>query len=241
MWRWTSRLVLIAILGGGTPLAAQRPIVGIGIGGGVILGTTLLNYGVLSTGEFGETETLREIDQNHIGIFDAHLEIYPIPHFALRGHGMWGSGDLRIQTLGSQASPSLLGENGRVRVSGLDAGISFWPWSPNSAGFAPFATIGFGRVTYDFDSVDEVEGFAARGRRSENAFLFGVGADMNVWRALSLRLEAMNHRIPSPLEARDFTTGQISQGDFDRTISNVRLTLNAHIYFPFSRNSAGND
>lgn len=235
MRRRTLGLGLIALLGVSTPLAAQRPLVGFGIGGGVILGTSLLNYGAALP---GESEILREIDMNHVGILDAHVEIYPIPHFALRGHGMWGSGDLRIENIGASGSSVDSRSSGRVRISGLDAGLSFWPWSPNTAGFTPFVTIGFGRVTYDFDAADEGGFFEARGSRKENAFLFGVGADMNVWRALTLRFEAMNHRVPSPLDSRDFLPGIVSPSEFDRNISNVRLALDVHIYLPFGRNGA---
>lgn len=237
MWRRSARLVLLVLFGASAPLPAQRPIVGVGIGGGVILGTSLLDYN-LSVPIGSETvDQVREINLNQIGIFDAHLEIYPIRHLALRGHGMWGSGKVRVQTRGER-DPSALAGRGNVRISGLDAGISIWPWTPHSVGFAPFVTVGVGRVTYDFDAVDDGGYFKAHGRRSENAFIFGVGADLNVWRSITLRFEAVNHRLPSPLESQDFVASQAAQGEFDRRISNVSIVLDLHIYLPF-RGSAG--
>lgn len=240
MWRRSVRLMLFVLFGASAPLAAQRPIVGAGLGGGVILGTRLLDYGFTATIDGRQVDLVREINLDQVGIFDAHLEVYPIPHVALRGHGMWGTGRLQVQTQGER-DPSVLAGNGHVRVSGLDAGISFWPWTPHSVGFAPFITIGAGRVTYDFDAEDDGALFQARGQRSENAFIFGVGADLNVWRSITLRFEAMNHRLPSPLESQDFVPGLRVSDDFDRRISNVSLVLDLHIYLPFSRNSSSQD
>ncbi len=238
MWRRTVQFVLIALFSLSAPLAAQRPIVGFGLGGGVILGTELLNYGFTVPVNGLDAEFVQEISLDEVGILDAHIEVYPIPHIALRGHGMWGSGDLQIHTNGN---PDPQGEGsvpGRVQISGYDAGISFWPWTPHSVGFAPFVTVGVGRVTYDFDAADGGGFFNAQGSRQEDAFIFGVGADMNVWHSFTLRVEAMNHRLSSPLESRDFIPGLVPQNDFDRRISNVSLALGVHIYLPFSRNSS---
>lgn len=240
MWRRSARLVLLVLFGVSTPLAAQRPLVGAGVGGGVILGTRLLDYGLTIATDGQTVDLVREINLNQVGIFDAHFEIYPIRHLALRGHGMWGKGKLKVQTRG-ESDPSVLAGSGDVKVSGLDAGISFWPWTPHSVGFAPFVTIGVGRVTYDFDAVDDGGYFQARGKRSENAFIFGIGADLNVWRSITLRIEAMNHRLPSPLESQDFVSGQLARDDFDRRISNVSLVLDLHIYLPFSGSSGISD
>lgn len=236
MWRRSARLLLLVLFGVSAPLAAQRPIVGAGLGGGVILGTRLLDYGFTATIDGMEVDLVREINLDQIGILDAHIEVYPIPHLALRGHGMWGKGRLQVQTRG-EPDPSVLAGSGDVRVSGLDAGISFWPWTPHSVGFAPFVTLGAGRVTYDFDAVSDSTFFQARGERSESAFIFGIGADLNVWRSITLRIEAMNHRLPSPLESQDFAPGLTLRDDFDRRISNVSLVLDVHFYLPFSRNS----
>jgi hypothetical protein len=215
--------------------------VGFGLGGGVILGTQLLDYGLSKPIDGQDLEFVREISLDQIGILDAHVEVYPIPHIALRGHGMWGSGDLQIGTNGDPASYLGGSGSGRVRISGLDAGISFWPWTPHTVGFAPFVTVGLGHVTYDFDASDEGDFFHATGSRRENAFLFGLGADMNVWRSVTLRLEAMNHRLSSPLESQDFMPGLVSPSEFDRRISNVSLVLDLHVYLPFSRSSSTND
>jgi hypothetical protein len=57
---------------------------------------------------------------------------------------------------------------------------------------------------------------------------------MSVWRSITLRIEAMNHRVPSPLEAGDFTSGLIPGGDFDQHVSNVSLVIDLHLYLPFS-------
>jgi hypothetical protein len=240
MWRRTAQFVLLAILGMSAPLSAQRPLVGFGFGGGVILGTSLLDYGVTIPIDGQDLVVNQEINLDHIGIFDAHVELYPIPHVALRGHGMWGSGDLQIQRSGEIESQVAAG-SGRVRISGLDAGISFWPWTPHSVGFAPFVTVGVGRVSYDFNAADLNGSFQALGSRKENAFLFGVGADMSVWRAVTLRIEAMNHRLPSPLNSGDFAAGLVPQSAFDHRISNVSLVLDLHIYLPFSGNSGSSN
>lgn len=231
-------LLLVALFAVTVPLSAQRPIIGFGLGGGVILGTQLLDYGFTAPIDGQSMEFFQEVGLDQIGILDAHIEVYPIPHIALRGHGMWGSGDLQIQTNGA---PDLSSGTGRVRISGLDAGLSLWPWTPHSVGFAPFVTVGFGRVTYDFDAADDGGFFHATGRRREKAFLFGVGADMNVWRSITLRVEAMNHRVPSPLHAGDFTSALASGSDYDQRISNVSLVVNLHLYLPFSRNSISNE
>jgi hypothetical protein len=235
MYFRTVYLSLVALLGVSAPLLGQRPIVGFGIGGGVILGTQLLDYGVSVPVDGQELTFTRELNQNEIGILDAHVEVYPIPHVALRGHGMWGSGDLRVQTVGD-ATDAVTTAPGRVHISGLDAGISFWPWTPATVGFAPFVTLGVGRVTYDFDAADDGEFFRATGSRRETAFLFGVGADLSVWRSVTLRFEAVNHRLPSPLNAGDFQPGLVPQSALDQHISNVRLVLDAHIYLPISMN-----
>jgi hypothetical protein len=224
-------LVLIVLFVSSAPLSAQRPIVGFGLGGGVILGTQLFDHSFTAPVDGQNVEFVREISLDQIGIFDAHVELYPIPHIALRGHGMWGSGDLRIQ---ENDAPEPTYGSGRVRVSGLDAGISFWPWTPHSVGFAPFVTVGVGRLTYDFDAGDDGDLFQPTGSRSEKAFLFGIGADMNVWRSITLRIEAMNHRVPSPLEAGDFTSALSPGGDFDQHVSNVSLVIDLHLYLPFS-------
>lgn len=241
MWRRTLHFLLVAHLVGGTPLLAQRPIVGFGLGGGVILGTQLLDYGVTIPINGQESSFTREINLNQIGILDVHAEVYPISHIALRGHGMWGSGDLRIRTSGGPSAEEVTTVPGRVRVSGLDAGISLWPWAPSTVGFAPFVTVGVGQVTYDFDAADEDDFFHATGSRKENAFLFGVGADMSVWRSITLRVEAMNHRLPSPLDTRDFVPGLVPQSALDQRISNVSLVLAVNLYLPFALHGGIND
>lgn len=246
MWCRTVRFFLLALFGMSAPLLAQRPIVGFGLGGGVILGTQLLDYGVTVPIDGRESTFTRELNQNHIGILDAHAEVYPIPHVALRGHGMWGRGDLRIRTSGAsgaaeEAAAQETSVPGRVQISGLDAGISIWPWSPSSVGFAPFVTFGVGRITYDFDAADDGDFFHASGKRRENAFLFGLGADLNVWRSITLRVEAMNHRLPSPLDSQDFVPGLVPQSALDQRISNVSLVLDLHLYLPFSMQGGAND
>lgn len=240
MWRRGVRLSLLVLFGVISPLAAQRPIVGIGAGGGVILGNRLLDYGLRTTVNGLTSDQVREINLNQIGVFDAHIELYPISHFALRGHGFWGTGSLRVHTRG-EPDQSILAGSGDVRISGLDAGISIWPWAPNTVSFAPFLTLGAGRITYDFDAIDDGGYFQARGKRRENTFVFGIGADLNVWRSVTLRVEAMNHRLHSPLESRDFMPGLSLDDDLDRRISNVSLVADIHIKFPFRGNSGTND
>src|SRR5690625_1097754 len=216
-------------------LEAQRPLIGFGIGGGVILGTTRVDLRGHPGGE-EDSAVIGGIDLDHTGIFDAHLEVYPIPHIAIRGHGMWGRGDLRLNLddtdLGSERDMS------RVDLTGLDLGISIWPWTPSSAGFTPFATFGVGRVTYDFGSSSRLGDIETRGKRRERAVLFGLGADMNIWRSVTLRIEAVNHRIDSPLDPGE-GLGRPSHGN--RHVSNVRLSADLHIYLPFTNNSGGHD
>jgi hypothetical protein len=238
--------VLLAVLCFAAPLGAQRPIVGFGIGGGVILGSQLLHDGFNLQVAGEPYQMVREVELDQIGIFTAGVEVYPIPHVALRGHGAWGSGALQVQTTLGPGTPgaSVPIETwpGRVRVSAIDAGVSLWPWAPHTVGFAPFVTVGFGRFTYDFDASDSAGVFNASGERKENSFIFGVGADMSVWRSITLRMEALNSRVPSPLRESDFAvSGGALPGDFDQHINNISLSIGVHMYLPFASNDPSID
>lgn len=238
--------VVLALLCFAPALWAQRPIVGFGIGGGVILGSQLLDQSLTLQAGNQQLQVAREIQLDQVGIFTAGVEVYPIPHVALRGNGAWGSGNLQIQTTfgpGNSGSPVPIDQSpGNVSVSALDAGISLWPWAPQKVGFAPFVTVGWGTFTYNFDTANSADFFSASGKRKENSFVFGLGADMNVWRSITLRMEAINHRVNTPLRESDFAAvpGAIP-GEIDNHINNVSLSIGAHIYLPFSSNGPSID
>ncbi len=222
-----------------TPAEAQRPKIGVGLGGGTVLGSRLLEHEF--TGRLDGLDFLarREVNIEDIGILSASAEWYIIPNVALRLHGAWGVGRLQILTDAVVDGLEIEFEDesdfGDVRVSAYDAGVSFWPWAPGTAGFAPFVTLGLGRFTYDFD-VETGDGlFRADGRRSERAWLVGIGADLHVWRSVTLRVEAMDHIVDSPLDPADFdaSIGPIQTRTFNDSVNNVRLTIGAHVYFPF--------
>jgi hypothetical protein len=229
--------VVLALLCFASPLRAQRPIVGFGIGGGVILGSQLLDQSFSVQNGNQQLQVVREVQLDQTGIFTAGVEVYPIPHVALRGNGAWGSGNLQIQsTSDSGMSPPIDNGPGRVRVSALDAGISLWPWAPHKVGFAPFVSVGWGTVTYNFDAVNSTRSFSASGERKENSFNFGLGADMSVWRSITLRIEAVNHRVNTPLRESDFAAVPGEPPSLNNRINNVALGIGVHVYLPFSSN-----
>lgn len=229
---------LVAILAAlvlARPLAGQRPVVGIGVGGGVILGSQLVDHGFTATLDGEEQRLVQQVDLNELAVFSAHAEWYVTSRIALRLHGAWGSGDLEVATrpVGTDEGGTEIG-TGSVSISAYDAGLSFWPWAPNSVGFAPFLTLGVGRFSYDFGAVDGAPFFRATGERSERAFLVGIGADLSLWRSLTLRIEAVNHLVDSPLRSSDFATvADPGASAFGDGVSNVRLVIGGHVYFPF--------
>src|SRR5690606_31612184 len=166
MGRHLAIVVLVAVLGGADPAQArQRAVVGLGAGGGVILGTRLLEANGPDGASPGE---IREVNLEDTPVASAHAEWYVIPHLALRGHIARGTGRLDVQSrepvVGS-GGVSTSSEAGRVRITAYDVGLSVWPWAPNSVGFAPFVTVGFGRLIYDFADVDGGSPFEALGSR----------------------------------------------------------------------------
>lgn len=222
-------LAAAALLGLNSALAAQRPQIGLGVGGGVVLGSQLFDA--------EDHQEVRQVDLNDVAVASIHGEWYVTPHVAVRGHAAWGGGRLEVNTTarGTDAGTSVETGDGDVRVTAYDAGISIWPWAPGTIGFAPFLTVGVGTFGYDFDDVDGASFFRARGKRTERAFLVGLGADMSVWRSIMLRMEAMNHLVDSPLQASDFAAPidpRNSRG-LGESVSNVRLVIGAHVYLPF--------
>ena len=219
------------------PLAGQRPIIGVGIGGGVILGSQLVEHGFTATIDGEQQRLIQQVDLNETAVFSAHVEWYATSRLALRVHGAWGGGDLEVATrLEGAGSDEATFETGAgdVSISAYDIGISFWPWAPNTVGFAPFITVGIGRFSYDFGSIDNTPFFQATGERSEQAFLIGVGAELSLWRSLALRVGGVNHLVDSPLRSSDFATiSDPRDRGFGDGVSNVRLVIGGHVYFPF--------
>src|SRR5690606_7281732 len=83
MGRHLAIVVLVAVLGGADPAQArQRAVVGLGAGGGVILGTRLLEANGPDGASPGE---IREVNLEDTPVASAHAEWYVIPHLALRG------------------------------------------------------------------------------------------------------------------------------------------------------------
>lgn len=223
--------------------SAQRPRFGIGVTGGIILGSQLVDHRFTTELDGRSLDLEQSVHQTEVALVSVHAEWYATSHVALRAHGAWGAGELR----GVMAMPdgadldeaSFLSGLGDVRVSALDAGVSLWPLAPRGTGFAPFVTIGYGVVNYEFsnDADPAARFFLADGQRSREALLIGAGADMLVWEGVTLRMEAINHMTDGPIGPADFAirgqdpTGAASR--FGSGVSNVRLVLGAHVYFPF--------
>lgn len=234
--------LLAAILPHSTALAQHRPRIGIGVGAGTVLGSRLFDHEFTLPVEGTTLHFAREVDLEDVAVLSAHGEWYVTPHIALRGHAAWGGGRLQVRTAedtDGTTERSFESDFGDVQVTAYDAGIGIWPWGPSTVGFAPFITAGVGNFIYDFDAVTADGLFRAEGRRSARAWLIGIGADMNVWRSISVRFEAINHVIDSPLEATDFdaVVGPVATDAFGESVNNIRLVLGAQIYLPFQEYS----
>jgi hypothetical protein len=233
-----SVLLLVSAIAAATPADAQRPKLGLGIGGGAILGSQLLEHEFVGRIDGLDIPVRREVNLEDVAVFSANAEWYIVPNVALRLHGAWGTGRLQVVTDAIVNDQDIQFEFesdfGDVRVSAYDVGLSIWPWAPGTAGFAPFITFGIGRFAYDFDAETGDGLFRAVGRRSERAWLLGLGADLHVWRTVTLRVEAMDHIVDSPLDPADFDSSVIPvrTSAFTEEVNNVRLTIGAHIYFP---------
>lgn len=231
--------VLLTTVATASPATGQRPKIGLGLGGGVVLGSRLLEHEFTGTLDGLDFLARREVNLEDVAVLSANAEWYIVPNIALRLHGAWGVGRLQIVTDaivdGQELDAAEESDFGDVRVSAYDAGVSIWPWAPGTTGFAPFVTLGLGRFAYDFDAETGDGLFRADGRRSERAWLVGVGADLHVWRSITLRVEAMDHIVDSPLDPADFdaSIGPIRTRGFADSVNNVRLTIGAHVYFPF--------
>ncbi|HEX6939596.1 MAG TPA: hypothetical protein VF158_09300 [Longimicrobiales bacterium] len=231
--------VLVATFGGAAAAQAQRPKLGFGIGAGAVLGSRLAEQEIAVDAGDADLRASRDVNLEDVAVLSANAEWYVIPNIALRLHGAWGAGRLEVVTDaivdGEASRTDVESDFGDVRVTALDAGISLWPWAPGTVGFAPFATVGIGRFSYDFDAGTDDGLFRAEGRRSARAWLVGIGADLHVWRSITVRVEAVDHIVDSPLEASDFdeAVGPIDDGGVRGSIDNVRLTIGAHVYLPF--------
>lgn len=234
-------LVSITIPPSSAP-AQRRPWVGVGVAGGTVLGSQLFDHEfVLATGPV-ERRFSREVNLEDVAVLSAHGEVYLTPNIAVRGHAAWGGGRLQIRTaeaFDGTAETTFESDFGDVEVTAYDVGIGIWPWAPGSVGFAPFITAGLGTFVYDFDAGTADGLFRAEGERSNRAWLLGIGADMNVWRSITVRIEAINHIVDSPLEASDFNArlDGVSSESFSDRVNNIRLVVGAHFYFPFRSHS----
>lgn len=226
---------------------AQRPVVGLGLGAGAVLGSQLAEHEFSVRIDGTDVVLAREVDLEDVAVLSAHGEWYVTRHIALRAHGARGGGRLQVRTApvtdGEAAEAEFESDFGDVGVTALDVGIGLWPWAPGTVGFAPFFSIGAGRYAYDFDAVTADGLFRAEGRRSGSAWLVGIGADLNVWHSIMLRIEAVDHRVDSPLRASDFdpVVGTIDPRAFGGRVDNIRLTLGAHINLPFRSVSLPDD
>lgn len=236
MWNGLLAATLI-IVSAASPALAQRPRIGIGIGAGVILGSRLIDHDFSIHRDDSDVVLTQEVSLEDVGVISGHAEWHVIPNIAIRAHAAWGDGRLavRTSTASDAADDALEGDLGDVGIRTLDAGISVWPWAPGTTGFTPFLTVGVGQFLYDFDAVTGDGLFHAEGDRSERSWFFGIGADMHIWRSITLRMEAVDHRVRSPLRPGDFAvapgSGEVRQ--VEENVNNVRLVVGAHIYLPF--------
>lgn len=243
----TPFLAVLAVILTVTPTGAQEeaPRVGAGAFAGTILGVELMDHTFpLRTG--GESVPLiQQVGLTKVIVRGVQGEWFVHPHVALRGQASWGSGDVYAETWAANGASIDAARAARFRrgfgdvsVRALDGGVSIWPWSPRTVGFAPFVTVGYGRVTYDFSTpVDDDRFFLADGDRTGESWVVGGGADMRIWESVTLRMEATNHIVEPPLDASDFARfgerrAMVDGGVGDR-VSNVRLVIGAHVYLPF--------
>ncbi|MBI4545295.1 MAG: hypothetical protein HY703_08880 [Gemmatimonadetes bacterium] len=241
-------VLFVAAFFAAAPAAAQRPRVGLGFGGGVILGSRLVDHIFVSETEGeGQQQVTQTVDISEVAAASLHAEWYPTRYLALRLHVARGSGRLEPTTFREQPG-DMDGSRfetgfGAARISALDAGLSVWPWTPRSVGFAPFITVGVGTYRYSFEASSGTKTFFRPGsERSQRALVVGMGADMLVWSSIVLRFEAMNHMVDVPLGPNDFanfgTTRPSAATELGGGVSNVRLILGAHMYFPVGGSAA---
>lgn len=233
-------IVVACTLAASAPLDAQRPWLSFGFGGGLVLGTPLLEHDVSIRIDDRDVLLAQQVDLEEMIVYSANLDVFVTSRIALRTHASRGSGNLRIATRAALSDDGFAQGTrvGSVDIRTVDAGISFWPWPPGTVGIAPFVTVGLGRFTYDIDASSDADFFHATDTRSGDAFLLGVGADLHVWRSFMLRFEAVNHRADSPLRPRDFRFDDWSRpSSISDSISNVRLDLTAQFFLPFRSNT----
>lgn len=247
MWARGITTALIVLLGWSTDLGAQRPWLSFGVGGGVVLGSPLIEHDLRIEADDREDRLTQRIDLDDVGIVSANADVYLTRRIALHAQVARGDGRLRAETQasGNARTPqdAEAARIGRVRINAIDAGITFWPWAPGTIGFAPFATAGIGRFTYDFDAASDPDYFHASGSRGERSFQLGLGADLHIWRSVLLRFEAVNHRVDSPLQPGDFVLGGEpgASSAFSDPISSVRLGLAIQLLVPFRSGGLSGD
>lgn len=246
MWRRAAALVLSIGLVVTTGAQAQHPRIGIGATAGTMLGSELMDHRFDARLDGRTVSLTQEVDLREVVVAGIEGEWYVSSHVAVRAQASRGSGRLAAETyrdeVGDTEAAAFESGFGNVGLTALDVGLSVWPWTPGSVGFAPFVTVGYGMVAYDFRSLDrEPESFfRASGTRRQGAIVAGAGADMRIWSSVALRLEATNHMVESPLAAADFTTAGERRAPANAAlgdrISNMRLVLGAHVYLPFGGN-----
>lgn len=232
--------------------AQDRPRVGVGAAAGTVLGAELVQHEFDASIDDEPVRLIQEVHVRDVALAGIHAEWYATDHIALRVQASWGAGRVTAQTYREQNGDTEVDAFhtgfGDVRVAAADAGVSIWPWTPRSVGFAPFVTAGFGTLSYDFRPPDSADGepfFLAAGSRRRNAVVVGLGTDMRVWQSVTLRMEATNHLVDSPVDASDFAefgeARPAANGALTDRVSNVRLVLGMHVYLPFGGQTAIED
>ena len=219
---------------------AQRPQLGLGGGGGLVLGSYILEHEIpVGLGDATVLAQQRVLLTEITG-GSAQGEWFATPHVALRGHVTHGAGSLVPSTWTDAGEFDVAGLErgfGRVLLTTYDVSLSVWPFVPRSQGFAPFFTVGIGTASFDLrQQTGERDFFRGRGARRLKTLAFGAGADMAVWSSVMLRVEAVNHRADSPLAPEDFALDETSRERLRQTldddVNNVRLSMGAYVYVP---------
>lgn len=239
MWVRGIVTAVVVTLGWSSHLEAQRPWLSLGVGGGVVLGSPLVEHDLVIITNDQERSFDQRIDLDDAGVVSANADFFVTRRIALRAQLSRGNGRVRAETRAAtqteDAGVARMERIGDVRINAIDAGITIWPWSPGTLGIAPFFTAGLGRFTYDFNATSNLDYFNARGTRSERSVQLGIGADLHVWRSVLLRFEAVNHRVNTPIQSGDFIVAGDGGGSsgYANTIHSVRLSLAAQVMIPF--------
>ncbi|MFW6200962.1 MAG: hypothetical protein ACOC8B_00145 [Gemmatimonadota bacterium] len=240
-----ARRIMLATmaLAAAVPGAAQDPPrVGAGAYAGTIFGAELMDQRFVIDVPAGPRTLIQEVSLRRVVLAGLEGEWFVHPNLAVRAHAAWGGGRLDAETRaedGGEFDPEPFTNGfGDVTLRALDAGLSLWPWAPRTVGLAPFMTLGYGRFSYEFQAdPGEEPFFLADGVRTGNAIVVGFGADMRIWESITLRMEAANHIVDTPLRGDDFATfGEVrwrESDGLDEHVDNVRLVAGVFVYLPF--------